>query len=250
MTVLEILALAGAGVVAGWMNVMAGGGSMLSVPALLFIGLPAPVANGTNRVAILAQNSVAALTYLRHGFREWRLSLSLTLAAIPGAIAGATLGAQLTGEWFDRVLALTMFVILVWMLIPHGSKKSEDPAPPITRSRLWLGHALMLLAGAWGGFIQIGVGFILMPILHRVIGLNLVVANQHKVFIVLGYTIIALMVFARLADIEWAAGFALAAGMALGGWLGAKTTLAKGESWIRFVFIAIIVVLILKLLLT
>ena len=80
------------GIVAGFLNVMAGGGSLLTVPVMIFMGLPGPVANGTNRIAILAQNLTAIATFARHGFQDFRLSLSLEACAIPGAVAGAFLG--------------------------------------------------------------------------------------------------------------------------------------------------------------
>ncbi len=250
MPLTDALILFVAGCFGGWINVMAGGGSMLSVPVLLFLGLPGPVANGTNRVAILAQNAAAVSTFFKQGFSDFRLSLSLASAAIPGAIVGATLGTRLDGAWFDRVLALTMLGVLIVMFLPKRKAKfdGETGATSPSKQRLIIGHVLMFGAGIWGGFIQIGVGFILMPILHKVLGLDLVRVNMHKVFIVLCYTVFALLVFANLSDVVWLAGLALAAGMALGGWFGARTTVAKGETWIRYVFGAVLLVFIAKLL--
>jgi uncharacterized protein len=112
-----------------------------------------------------------------------------------------------------------------------------------------LGHICMIGAGFWGGFIQIGVGFILMPILHRVMGFDLVRVNFFKVFVVLIYTIVALLVFATNTEVFWLAGLALAAGNAIGGTLGARTTISKGENLIRWVLNIVLVVFIIKLLL-
>ena len=106
------------GVFAGWLNVMAGGGSLLTVPIMLFMGMPGPVANGTNRIAILAQNITAVTAFFRRGFSDFKLSLSLAAAATPGAIVGALVGVQLSGEWFDRVLALVMMGVMVIMALP------------------------------------------------------------------------------------------------------------------------------------
>ncbi len=250
MSILDLTLLCGAGIIGGWLNVMAGGGSMLSIPALMFLGLPGPVANGTNRIAILAQNVAAVSTFIRRGFADWRLSLSLTGAAIPGAIVGASLGARLDGVWFDRVLAITMLVVLAWMLVPSRKRDpaNEQAGQSVSRRRMIAGHFAMVGAGVWGGFIQIGVGFILMPILHRLIGLELSQVNQHKVVIVLGYTIVALAVFAQVASVDWRAGAVLAVGMAVGGWLGARTTLARGARTIRIVYAIAIVGLVVKLL--
>lgn len=243
----QVLLLAGTGVAAGFLNVMAGGGSLLSVPIMLFLGVPGPVANGTNRISIIAQNIVAVRTFFRRGFSDFRLSLSLALAAIPGAILGALVGVRLDGAWFDRVVALIMIAVLVVMQLP--SRKHSEQAPPMTRGRLVAGHVLMFGAGCWGGFIQIGVGFILMPILHRVMGLDLVRTNMHKVFIALTYNLVALAIFASAVSIHWTFGLALAAGNSLGGYFGARFSVSGGEVWIRRILTLVLLVFIVKLLL-
>ncbi|MDP5052428.1 MAG: sulfite exporter TauE/SafE family protein [Congregibacter sp.] len=243
----ELALLVGAGTIAGVLNVMAGGGSLLTVPIMLFLGLSGPEANGTNRISIIAQNIVAVRTFFRRGFSEFRLSLTLSAAAIPGAILGALVGVQLDGEWFDRVLAVVMLGVLVLMQIP--SKKSVPGGSPLTQKKLVLGHLLMFGAGCWGGFIQVGVGFILMPILHRVMGLDLVRTNMHKVFIALSYNLFAIVVFASAVAIHWQFGLALALGNSLGGYFGARFSVQGGEVWIRRLFTAVLLIFIAKLLL-
>lgn len=240
-----------AGVAGGFMNVMAGGGSLLTVPAMLLMGIPGPVANGTNRIAILAQNITAALTFFHQGYSNFKLSLSLALASVPGAVLGALLGVELRGEWFERVVAIIMIAVMVLMATEKQSKSNNvDANEPtqISRKRLIWGHICMFGAGCWGGFIQLGVGFILMPILHLVLGLNLVQVNMHKVFIVMVYTIAALLVFASQLELLWWVGLCLALGNSLGGWLGAHMTINQGDRLIRRVFNAVLAVLIIKLL--
>ncbi len=243
----QLLLLAAVGVLAGWLNVMAGGGSLLTVPVMLFMGIPGPVANGTNRIAILAQNVSAVAAFRRKGFSDFRLSLSLSVAAAIGALGGASVGVHLAGEWFDRVLALVMIAVMVLMATGHDKVQPIDHAAQ--PRRLALGHVLMVGAGFWGGFIQIGVGFVLMPILHRVLGLDLVRVNMHKVFIVLLYTVVALLVFASQLELLWWTGAALALGNATGGWLGAHTTVKRGELWIRRVLYVALTAFVIKLLL-
>jgi uncharacterized membrane protein YfcA len=114
--------------------------------------------------------------------------------------------------------------------------------------RLLLGHLLMVGAGFWGGFIQIGVGFILMPILNRVMGLDLVRTNMHKVFIILVFNLVALAVFASQLQLMWWAGLWLALGNAVGGWLGVHTSVDRGERGIRLVLNLTLTVFIIKLL--
>ncbi len=243
--------LTAVGVLAGFLNVMAGGGSLLTVPAMLFLGVPGPVANGTNRIAILFQNITAVATFFRKGYSDFALSFSLALAALPGAILGAFIGTRFGGEWFERLIALVMIAVMVLMALEergkNDAKPQERPSSP-SKSRLIWGHALMVGAGFWGGFIQIGIGFILMPILHRVMGLDLVRVNMHKVFIILVYTIAALSIFIWQVELIWLYGIALAVGNSIGGWLGARVTIEQGDKWIKRVFNAVLVVLIVRLL--
>tara|TARA_R110002110_G_scaffold205066_7_gene416878 strand:+ start:1649 stop:2407 length:759 start_codon:yes stop_codon:yes gene_type:complete len=239
--------LAIVGVVAGFLNVMAGGGSLVTVPVMVFMGLPGPVANGTNRIAILAQNLSAIAAFSRRGFSDFRLSLSLAACALPGAVAGALLGAQLDGVWFNRALAVVMIIVMLVMHFDRGAASRPKDYQP-QRKQLVNGHLLMVGAGFWGGFIQIGVGFILMAILNRTMGLDLVRTNMHKVFIVAVYTAAALLVFATQVQLLWMVGLALAVGNSIGGYLGAHFTVSRGESMIRTVLNLVLVAFIIKLL--
>jgi uncharacterized membrane protein YfcA len=237
------------GIVGGFLNVMAGGGSLITVPVMVFMGLPGPVANGTNRIAILAQNITAIVTFARRGFSDYKLSLTLAACAIPGALVGALVGTQLEGVWFNRALALIMIAVMLVMYFDKGAaEQSQDYQP--TRRQLINGHLLMVGAGFWGGFIQLGVGFILMPILNRVMGLDLVRTNMHKVFIIAVYTIVALSVFASQIELIWVVGIALAVGNSIGGYLGAHFAVKKGEGLIRLVLNLVLVAFIIKLLFT
>ncbi len=238
-----ILALAG--VAAGWINVLAGGGSILAVPVMVFVGLPGPVANGTNRIGIIAQNIAAVSGFFRNGLSDFRLSASLAACASIGAYFGASLGVQLEGVWFERTLALIMLAVIVVTMTGAGQK------PVVAGGKvknLLIGHILFIGAGFWGGFIQIGVGLIMMPILNRVMGLDLVRTNMHKVFVALVFSFVALAVFASKVEIEWALGLALAAGYAVGGWLGAHMAVKRGEGLIKKVFYVALAAMAVKLL--
>ncbi len=235
------------GIVAGFINVMAAGGSMISVPVMVFMGIPGPVANGTNRIAILAQNVTAVFAFFRKGYSDFRLSITLALCAIPGAVAGAFIGTRLEGIWFNRTLAIIMLAVMLVMAV--GKKASEKPSSsPLNRKRLVLGHLLMVVVGFFGGFIQIGVGFILLPILHKVLGLDMVRASMHKVFIIGTYTIAALIVFITQIELLWMLGICLALGNSIGAWIGAHIAVTKGEGLIKTVLNIVLVVFIIKLL--
>jgi len=246
MDLWQIVLLMVAGLFAGWLNVLAGGGSLLTVPIMLFMDIPAPVANGTNRIAILAQNITAVYTFYRKGFSDFKLGLTLSLAASIGAVGGAFIGVELQGIWFDRILALVMIAVMI--LMATGKEMKHDLAEDSEPKNLLLGHILMIGAGFWGGFIQIGVGFILMPILYRVMGFNLVRVNMYKVLVVLSYTVVALSIFASQLQLLWWAGLGLALGNSIGGWYGAHTTVHKGDVWIKRVMYIALTGFIIKLL--
>ena len=247
MEIWEIGLLIVVGAFAGWLNVMAGGGSLLSVPVMLFMDIPGPVANGTNRIAILAQNITAVYTFFRKGYSDFRLGLSLAFAASIGAAGGALVGVKITGELFDYLLAAVMVAVMIIMSTEKKSGNNAIPESEVPKNLVW-GHVLMIGAGFWGGMIHIGVGFILMPILSRVMGFSLVRVNMYKVFIVLVYTVIALAIFATRLELVWWAGLGLAIGNSIGGWYGAHTTVHKGETWIRWVMNITLTAFIIKLL--
>ena len=235
------------GIVAGFVNVMAAGGSMITVPVMVFMGIPGPVANGTNRIAILAQNITAVFAFFRKGYSDFKLSLSLSLCALPGAVLGALVGTRLEGVWFNRTLAVIMLAMMIIMATKKTTSK-EHVVVAITRKRMILGHTLMVGAGFFGGFIQIGVGFILLPILNRVLGLDLVRANMHKVFIIASYTVAALIIFISQIELLWMLGFCLALGNSIGAWMGAHMSVTKGEGLIKHVLNVVLVLFIIKLL--
>lgn len=234
------------GIVVGFVNVMAGGGSLLSIPIMLFMGVPGPVANGTNRIAIILQMATAVVAFFRKGYSDFKLSLSLALAALPGAVAGAYAGTRLEGIWFNRIVAIiTLAVMLIMATQKDERAYSGAPAQP---PRLVLAHVLMFFVGLYGGFIQIGIGFLFLPILHKTLGLDLVRVNMHKTFIISFYTTAALIVFAWQVEIFWILGMCLAAGTSIGAWLSAQVQVSRGEKVVRVVLNTVLVLIIIRLL--
>ena len=239
-----ILILFGVGSAAGVINVMAGGGSTLTLPTLIFLGLDATVANGTNRIAILIQNIFAIYSFKREKFSKFKISFKMSLFTLPGAILGAVAASKIEGEVFEKILGIVMIGIIITMLLPKKQKIYEEKITKIP----WLVYAAMFGIGFYGGFIQVGVGFILMAVLHYLLKENLVLVNVHKVFIVFIYTIPAIIIFALTSSIDWFYGLSLAAGNAAGGWWSAKISVKKGEKIIKWVLLIAIFIMSLKLL--
>lgn len=222
---------------------------MISVPAMIFFGLPGPVANGTLRIAIIAESIAALFEFFRKGIHRIGLSLSLTLFTLPGAVIGAKYASQLNAEDFNKILAGVMFFVLLLMVFDRpNNNQSTEGAGDISKTRLVLGHLLMIVVGFWGGFIQIGVGFLLIPVLSRVLGLDLITTNMHKTFIVLLYTIVALIVFSQNLELDWSVGIALAIGSVIGAVLATKVQFKFGTKAIKLILYAALMVFIIKLL--
>ena len=214
------------GCVAGTLNVLAGGGSFLTLPVLLFLGLPAPLANGTNRVAILAQNTGAVWSFRRQGFFDRHSLLWAALPATAGAVLGAWLALDIGEIAFRRLLAVLMVVLSAVSLWSPRWRAGEG------RPR-WAPVAFFVV-GIYGGFIQAGVGFLVLAVTTAA-GLDLVRGNAVKVLSVLCWTAAALAVFAANGSVDWRLGAVLAAGMLVGGVTGARLTVLKGHRWVKVV---------------
>lgn len=243
--IIKLLLLFSLGSVAGFINVMAGGGSTLTLPVLIFLGLESSLANGTNRVAILFQNLSAVISFKREKYEQFRLSLKLAVVTLPGAILGALISVKISDELFEKILAIVMMGIIITLVIPNSKKnliKENATYNP------WYVYPALFGIGFYGGFIQAGVGFIIMATLHYLMRLNLVHTNMHKVFIIFLYTIPAIIIFAVTKNINWIYGLTLAGGMAFGGWWAVKLAVKKGDKIVRIILLIAILIMALKLL--
>ena len=243
--IFSILILFGVGLIAGFMNVTAGGGSTLTLPTLIFLGLDAAVANGTNRIAIFVQNVFAVYSFKKEKYQQFNLSLKLSLFTLPGAIAGAILAVKISDALFQRILGVVMIGIIISMIIPKAKIAFDNNSKKKITVTVLIS---MLFIGFYGGFVQVGVGFIIMAALNYLLKFDLVHVNMHKVFIVLVYTVPALLIFIFTGSINWLFGISLAAGNAIGGWWAVKVSVKKGDKLIKVVLIIAILIMSLKLL--
>lgn len=238
-----LLILFGVGIIAGFINVTAGGGSTLTLPVLIFLGLESSLANGTNRVAILLQNISAVYSFKKEKYQQFNISIKFALLTLPGAILGALLAVNLNDAIFQKILGIVMIGIIISMLFPQKKVIDEIEERRISFSV----YLAMFGIGFYGGFIQVGVGFLLMASLRYLMKLNLILVNMHKVFIVLIYTIPALLIFLVTDNINWVLGLSLAAGNVVGGWWGAKASVKKGEGFIKMILAVAIFIMAIKL---
>ena len=233
-----------AGLVCGFINTLAGSGSLITLPLLIFIGLPANVANGTNRVAILLQNVVAVRGFHKQGVLDWRGGRWLLLPALLGAVLGARLAVTLDERAMRLAIAVVMLAMLAVLLIkPNRWLKGGEQSLPA-----WLGWLIFFVVGIYGGFIQAGVGIFLLAALVLAAGYDLIRANALKVLVVLGFTPLALAIFVLEDMVAWGVGLVLALGNMTGAWLGTKAAVKGGAPFIRWLLIVVVAVSAIKLL--
>jgi len=235
---LPLVALFVVGLVAGALNVIAGGGSFLTLPALLFFGLPAAEANGTNRVGVLAQNVTGVVGFHRSRAMDWRWGLAVSVPALVGAGLGAWYALQISDLGFRRLLSIAMLAMTLWTVArsprPAGDEQVGSPWHPGTM-------VAFFLIGIYGGLIQAGVGFAVLAATSAA-GMNLIKGNAVKLLTVLLLTILSLAIFASGGVVRWGYGLALGAGNIAGAIVGVRLAVTQGHTWIQRVVTATVVV--------
>ena len=238
MTGSEAAILIGGGLAAGVVNTLAGGGSLISVPLLVMVGLPGTLANGTNRIGVFLQNLIAAWRFRAQGVSGLEGASKVVLPVCIGSLVGAYTVANLSDATFQRIFGAVMLIDLVPMLRPPKAAGVE-PAHPWPR---WLLFAVFVAIGLYGGAIQAGVGLLMVGALNHT-GYDLIHANSVKVATNVVLTAFAIPIFLHAGQISWLHAGVLAIGFAFGGALGARIAVAGGERVIRPVMIAAIVLL-------
>ncbi len=229
------LVLVGAGLVAGWINAIAGAGGVVLVPALLWIGLDPHQANGSLRVAIIAGNLAALSAFRRAGLLRRADVVRVVPPAVLGALAGALTATHVPAAVLEPLLLATFAVVVVAVLRPPPA------TTPAARAR-WLGLLGLLGAGFYGGLVQIGVGLILLAVLAGLMGIELVVANALKVVATLAFNLAALGVYVGAGEVVGAPALVLAGGALVGGALGGRMAVRGGRRVIQIVVVAAAIV--------
>ena len=227
------------GVAAGFVNTLAGGGSLLTLPALMLLGLPADVANGTNRISVVAQSAAGALGFDAAGSLDRKRMLAIVGPTLVGSVLGAVAASVLPVPLLEPILIgalLLMATSLVYR--PNFLTPAPGEGPPL--KGLGTGDRLGLVAvGFYGGFIQAGVGIFLLALLGGRLRYDLVRANALKTLIVAFFTLLALTVFVVQDQVDWLTGLVLAGGTVAGARLAVRFAIgASPEALRRIVFVA------------
>jgi uncharacterized membrane protein YfcA len=240
------LAIVAAGLFAGFVNTLAGSGSLITLPLLMFLGLPANIANGTNRIGVLVQSTVSSWSFRKQQLFKVRESLWMAGPAILGSFIGSLVAVRIN----ERIMEIVIGGLLVFMFFVILYKPEEwvrEHAAPVSNRRRWWVSVMFFFIGIYGGFIQAGVGFFLLAALVLGAGLGLTRANAHKVLIVAGLTCVALVVFIISGQVNYMYGIILAAGQGLGGWLASKVAVSWGPRVVRIILLVAVMASALKL---
>src|SRR6056297_3100535 len=242
-----ILAVIGVGFMAGFINTLAGSGSLLTLPMLMFLGLPANVANGTNRIAILLQNVVGVASFKQQKVLNVKMGLWLAAPAIIGSLAGAQIAINLNETMMERAIGILLFVMF-FLILYKPQQWVKGKAGEVSAKPTILQFIIFFFIAIYGGFIQAGVGLFLLAGLVLGAGVDLVKANALKLLIVLLYTPFALAVFFFNDQINWKIGLILAVGNMLGAFVASRFAVAWGAKYVRYILLAVILFSALKLL--
>ncbi len=238
----------GAGVLAGIINTLAGSGSAVTLPMLVFLGLPANVANATNRVGVIVQNLAGIATFQRGGQLNLAGGLWLTMPAMLGAVVGTYVATLLDEEAMNLAIGIMLLIVLTTIFLnpqkwlrQHSEVKEGRPTLLILLTFFGI--------GIYGGFIQAGVGVFILSAMVLGAGYTLVHANAVKLMVVLALTIVALVIFVLSpVPISWGIGIVMAVGQSAGAWLAAKFAIANPNAnvWVRRLLIVVVVYSILR----
>ena len=232
--------LAAAGVLATIVNVLAGGGGMIVLPALMALGLPADVANGTYRLGVVTQSIAGTAAFSREGKLETRSVVPILIPTTAGAAAGALLATWVPREHLKPIMLVTM--VLMAALIAFRKQTLIPPeGPSLTPREAPRSYAGLFFAGVYGGFIQAGVGFLLLGVLVGTLRHDLIHANALKLVVTLVFGMVALGIFAWAGLVSWTPAVVLAAASIVGARLGVRLVLkvpAAGLRW--FVFACVV----------
>ncbi len=236
----HVLLLLVGGFLAGVINSMAGGGSMLTVPLLIVGGVEPTAANGSNRIAVLIQNITGAYGFARRDAGDRAATVKVLVPVMAGALIGAVAASQIPDELFRRLFGLLMFPLLYLTI------RKPDPSRVRRQWPWWATSLAFVLVGAYGGAVQAGVGLLMLLMLARA-GFDLVTANAIKTVLILAITLVAIPVFLINDQVRWVPALILSVGMGAGGYVGANVAVDGGERLIRPVLIVVVIALATRL---
>jgi len=245
MSITEVIIIVIAGILVGFINTLSGGGSVISLSLLLILGLPANIANGTNRISIFFQTFSSVTSFTRQKMFDSMRPVWLAIPATVGAVLGAWTAVDVNEKVIEIAMAVAM-VIMVFFLFYKPDRWLKDNPAMLSRPVRWWQLVIFFAVGFYGGFIQVGVGYFLLMSLVLGVGYDLVKANAVKNLIVFLYAIFALLVFIIDGQVNYLYGLILSAGSVIGALIASYLAVKKGAGFIRAVIVASVILTILQ----
>lgn len=239
MSAAEVILLIIAGVMVGFINTLAGGGSIISLSVLIMLGLPAPVANGTNRIAIFLQTLAATGSFRQQKVLDSKKALALGIPSILGSVLGAQIAVDINETTFER--AIGVILLMMMFIILAKPKRWLKGREELTRKKVNIWQVIVFFfIGVYGGFIHAGVGYFLLAGIVLGAGYDLVRANAIKVMIVLLYAPFTLLVFILNGQVEYWYGLVMAIGNVSGAVIASRLAVNKGTVFVQWVIVVVI----------
>lgn len=238
---IEIIALIVAGLLVGFINTLAGGGSIISLSVLMMLGLPASIANGTNRISITIQTFTATTSFRKQNVLETKKALLLAIPTVLGSLIGAWFAVDIREDIFEKAIGVVMLIMLFFIFYKpdkyiYGRKEiSEKPLN-------WKTYIIFFFIGIYGGFIHMGVGYFLLAGIVGNAGFDLIKANAIKVFIVVIYAPLTLIIFILYSEVNWKYGLIMSIGGVIGALIASRLAVAKGVVFVKWVIVIVILV--------
>ncbi len=235
------------GFAVGAINTIAGGGSSILYPLLIFMGFSPHQAVGTSRLAFLTQGISGILGFRSKGFYLFPLNLYSGLIAASGAFIGAGIGLAIDGTIYKKIIALIIALTTVAGFWHAGGNKIEKKSNADSKNRRTLTYILFFFLGIYSGFIQTGLGFLILTVLHSVEKMNLNQANSIKAMVIFLSGIPSLLMFSSFGQVRWSEAVLLAAGTATGSWLTSRWSVKIKENKLKRIIALLVLLLAIKL---
>ena len=241
MPFIEVVVLVVAGVLVGFINTLAGGGSVISLSILIMLGLPATVANGTNRIAIGLQNLAAVSSFKQQKVLEWKKSVYLAIPTLFGSLVGAEIAVDINEKVFEVAIGVIMLIMLIFILFKpqnyiYGRAEIRE------KKLHWKNYVIFFFVGIYAGFIHMGVGYFLLAGIVLGAGYDLVKSNAIKVLIILLYTPFTLIIFFINQEISWKYGVILGIGSMIGALIASRMAVKKGVNFVKWVIVIVVLI--------
>ncbi|MBI5975091.1 TSUP family transporter [Staphylococcus canis] len=244
MDFITMLIISVLGFIAAFIDAVVGGGGLISIPALMAVGLPPATALGTNKLASAFGALTASISFIRARKVNRQLIYMLFPLVFISSICGAFIATTIPTQYFKPLAIVMLFIVLLYTLLKKDWSK-QKPIHSISKVGLSLAFFILIMIGFYDGFLGGGTGSFLMFVL-LLIGFDFLKAAGNAKVLNFGSNLGALLLFMFLGRVDYSLGIVMALSMIIGSYMGSKFAIKKGISYVRLLFIAVTLILLLK----